>query len=71
MFKKNKKRAFMPVSSSLSDQYLFISPHSTRMGLQELGAGTEIRTRDTKLGTLVLYQLSYARIHSRNTLLTK
>ena len=26
------------------------------------GAGTEIRTRDTKLGKLVLYQLSYARL---------
>jgi hypothetical protein len=25
------------------------------------GAGNEIRTRDTKLGKLVLYQLSYAR----------
>ena len=24
------------------------------------GAGDEIRTRDTKLGKLVLYQLSYA-----------
>jgi hypothetical protein len=27
-----------------------------------LGAGNEIRTRDTKLGKLVLYQLSYARL---------
>jgi hypothetical protein len=27
----------------------------------ERGAGNEIRTRDTKLGKLVLYQLSYAR----------
>ena len=26
-----------------------------------IGAGNEIRTRDTKLGKLVLYQLSYAR----------
>jgi hypothetical protein len=26
------------------------------------GAGNEIRTRDTKLGKLVLYQLSYARL---------
>ncbi len=28
------------------------------------GAGNEIRTRDTKLGKLVLYQLSYARFAS-------
>ena len=27
----------------------------------QAGAGNEIRTRDTKLGKLVLYQLSYAR----------
>ena len=27
-----------------------------------LGAGNEIRTRDSKLGKLVLYQLSYARV---------
>ena len=26
------------------------------------GAGNEVRTRDTKLGKLVLYQLSYARL---------
>jgi hypothetical protein len=26
------------------------------------GAGNGIRTRDTKLGKLVLYQLSYARV---------
>ena len=26
------------------------------------GAGNEIRTRDSKLGKLVLYQLSYARV---------
>ena len=26
------------------------------------GAGNEIRTRDSKLGKLVLYQLSYARL---------
>ncbi len=28
------------------------------------GAGNEIRTRDSKLGKLVLYQLSYARLPS-------
>ena len=28
------------------------------------GAGNGIRTRDTELGKLVLYQLSYARPHS-------
>ncbi len=33
-------------------------PQPTR---QRNGAGNEIRTRDTKLGKLVLYQLSYAR----------
>ena len=32
-----------------------------------LGAGNEIRTRDTKLGKLVLYQLSYARFPKRIT----
>jgi hypothetical protein len=31
---------------------------------QENGAGNGIRTRDTKLGKLVLYQLSYARSSS-------
>ncbi len=31
-----------------------------------LGAGNEIRTRDTKLGKLVLYQLSYARYPKKN-----
>ena len=31
-----------------------------------LGAGNEIRTRDTKLGKLVLYQLSYARFPEKN-----
>jgi hypothetical protein len=31
-----------------------------------LGAGNEIRTRDTKLGKLVLYQLSYARSPEKN-----
>jgi hypothetical protein len=31
------------------------------MGDHSTGAGNEIRTRDTKLGKLVLYQLSYAR----------
>ena len=42
------------------------------MGLQELfGAGNEIRTRDTKLGKLVLYQLSYARTLSRGKLIEK
>ena len=30
-------------------------------GKRLCGAGNEIRTRDTKLGKLVLYQLSYAR----------
>jgi hypothetical protein len=30
------------------------------------GAGNEIRTRDTKLGKLVLYQLSYARYPKKN-----
>ena len=30
-------------------------------GEQPTGAGNEIRTRDSKLGKLVLYQLSYAR----------
>ena len=29
------------------------------------GAGNGIRTRDTKLGKLVLYQLSYARLSNR------
>ena len=29
--------------------------------VKRFGAGNEIRTRDTKLGKLVLYQLSYAR----------
>ena len=28
----------------------------------QVGAGNGIRTRDTKLGKLVLYQLSYARL---------
>ena len=28
---------------------------------EALGAGDGVRTRDTKLGKLVLYQLSYAR----------
>ena len=30
------------------------------------GAGNEIRTRDSKLGKLVLYQLSYARVPDPN-----
>lgn len=33
-----------------------------RKRLPSHGAGNEIRTRDSKLGKLVLYQLSYARI---------
>ena len=61
----------MPVSSSPSDPFTLYPPHSTRMGLQERGAGNEIRTRDTKLGKLVLYQLSYARILSRDKLMEK
>jgi hypothetical protein len=32
-----------------------------QVGDHSTGAGNEIRTRDTKLGKLVLYQLSYAR----------
>jgi hypothetical protein len=32
------------------------------------GAGNEIRTRDTKLGKLVLYQLSYARSSEKDYL---
>jgi hypothetical protein len=36
-----------------------------------IGAGNEIRTRDTKLGKLVLYQLSYARFHSLAKLVKK
>ena len=32
------------------------------------GAGNGIRTRDTKLGKLVLYQLSYARLGTLKTL---
>ena len=35
------------------------------------GAGNEIRTRDTKLGKLVLYQLSYARPAHFNLILYK
>ncbi len=31
-----------------------------------LGAGNEIRTRDTKLGKLELYQLSYGRFPKKN-----
>ena len=34
------------------------------VGREADGAGNEIRTRDTKLGKLVLYQLSYARFAS-------
>ena len=33
--------------------------------LDQRGAGNGIRTRDTKLGKLVLYQLSYARLSLR------
>jgi hypothetical protein len=33
------------------------------------GAGNEIRTRDTKLGKLVLYQLSYARLLAAHLML--
>ena len=32
------------------------------------GAGNEIRTRDTKLGKLVLYHLSYARILTKTNI---
>ena len=32
------------------------------------GAGNEIRTRDTKLGKLVLSQLSYARLLTRDNM---
>ena len=35
------------------------------VGREADGAGNEIRTRDTKLGKLVLYQLSYARSNGR------
>ncbi len=46
-----------PKTRSISEQIL-----SSQKGPQLLGgAGNEIRTRDTKLGKLVLYQLSYAR----------
>jgi hypothetical protein len=33
------------------------------------GAGDEARTRDIQLGRLKLYQLSYSRVHTRNTLI--
>jgi hypothetical protein len=35
----------------------------------QVGAGNGIRTRDTKLGKLVLYQLSYARL--KNNIIMK
>ncbi len=35
--------------------------NKTEKANPKAGAGNEIRTRDTKLGKLVLYQLSYAR----------
>jgi hypothetical protein len=33
------------------------------------GAGDEVRTRDIQLGRLKLYQLSYSRVYTRNTLI--
>jgi hypothetical protein len=36
----------------------------------QAGAGNGIRTRDTKLGKLVLYQLSYARLKNNNIMKT-
>jgi hypothetical protein len=46
-------------------------PRKVRLSVKEAvihGAGNEIRTRDTKLGKLVLYQLSYARFHNGLTM---
>ena len=50
----------MPVLSRRSNRSLshLIQPE---WAYKKVGAGNEIRTRDTKLGKLVLYQLSYAR----------
>ena len=36
------------------------------MKQERTGAGNENRTRDPKLGKLVLYQLSYSRTQTRN-----
>jgi hypothetical protein len=38
-----------------------MKPSSFHINGQENGAGNEVRTRDPKLGKLVLYQLSYSR----------
>jgi hypothetical protein len=72
----------MPVLSSnpenlLSSPIKYYLPNPIKSYLPKwaykilIGAGNEIRTRDTKLGKLVLYQLSYARIHSRHKLMKK
>ncbi len=45
-------------SASFPPACLILAGHPKR---KNHGAGNEIRTRDTKLGKLVLYQLSYAR----------
>ena len=54
----------MPVSSSRSAFRSLPLYHTSFNpdGPAERGAGNETRTRDTKLGKLVLYQLSYARL---------
>jgi hypothetical protein len=47
-----------------SPKQIFIDPSKTafiRKRRTLYGAGNEIRTRDSKLGKLALYQLSYAR----------
>jgi hypothetical protein len=38
-----------------------VDTYSSALVCRYYGAGDGIRTRDTKLGKLVLYQLSYAR----------
>ena len=48
-----------------SPKHIFIDPAKTaflRKRRTLYGAGNEIRTRDSKLGKLALYQLSYARL---------
>jgi hypothetical protein len=54
------------ISSTFQSNNLFLTTTAylekgTELILQYHGAGNGARTRDTKLGKLVLYQLSYAR----------
>ena len=49
-----------------SPNHIFIDPANKAFFIRKRrtlnGAGNEIRTRDSKLGKLALYQLSYARL---------